>query len=213
MSLFTKYPFPCTIPAVWDELVHRACAVAGSALAGFFLRAQSCPVGRGFDCDGLPRIRMQKPGSITLGEGVAIKCRPMSNLAGISQHTILHCIGEGRIVLGDGSGMSGVVLSSRTGIRLGKRVNLGVNVRIYDHDFHSLDPQHRTDRRTDQAHVKSAAVVLGDDVFVGANAMILKGVRIGDRSVVAAGSIVTGGDYPGDSLIAGNPAKVVKSLS
>ena len=109
--------------------------------------------------------------------------------------------------------MSGVVLSSRTSITLGERVNLGVNVRIYDHDFHSLNPEQRTDRKADQAHVKTAPVELGDDVFVGANAMILKGVKIGARSIVAAGAVVTRGEYPADSLIYGNPAqcKAMKS--
>lgn len=61
-------------------------------------------------------------------------------------------------------------------------------------------------------HTKSAPIEIGDDVLVGANVIILKGVSIGPRSIVAAGSVVTKGIYPADSLIGGNPAKVFRQL-
>jgi acetyltransferase-like isoleucine patch superfamily enzyme len=183
-----------------------------TAIARLFLRFHRCEVGLGFCCDGFPRIRMQRPGSIRLSKSVTLNCRMMSNLAGISQPTILQCINEGRISLGDGSGLSGAILSSRSHISLGQRCNLGVNARVYDHDFHSLDHSHRTDRRTDQMNTKSAPIEIGDDVLVGANVIILKGVSIGPRSIVAAGSVVTKGIYPADSLIGGNPAKVIRQL-
>ena len=53
-------------------------------------------------------------------------------------------------------------------------------------------------------------IVIGDDVFIGTNAIILKGTKIGNRSVVAAGSVVFGLDIPPDSLVRGNPAVIVK---
>jgi len=210
MSLFSKYPFPCWIFAVRDEFVHRISSILSTLSLRIFLRLHGCEVGRGITSDGLPRIRMQKPGSISIGHGVSLNARSMSNLAGINQRMILHCIREGKIEIGDGVGMSGVVLSARNLIRIGSGCNLGVNVRIYDHDFHSLDPEHRKNRATDVANTRSAPVILGRDVFVGANAMILKGVTLGDRCIVAAGSVVTRGDYPADALLAGNPATIKK---
>jgi acetyltransferase-like isoleucine patch superfamily enzyme len=211
MSLFQKYPYPCWIFAAKDELTHRISSLFSTALVRFFLRQHRCEVGMGFSCDGLPRIRMQKPGSISIGHGVSFNARTMSNLAGINQRMILHCIRDGRIEIGDGTGMSGVVLSARNLIRFGSGCKFGVNVRIYDHDFHSLDPEHRRNRITDVENTRSAPVILGCDVFVGANAMILKGVTLGDRCIIAAGSVVTRGDYPPDSLLAGNPATVRQS--
>lgn len=109
--------------------------------------------------------------------------------------------------------MSSPVISSRASVEIGNRVNLGGNVRIYDHDFHSLDPLHRQDASLDQANVKSARVQIDNDVFVGANVMILKGVHIGARSVIGAGSVVALKEIPPDSLVVGNPAKVVRNLS
>jgi acetyltransferase-like isoleucine patch superfamily enzyme len=209
---FEKYPFPSWIFASKDELCTRLSRALSTPIVRGFLRFHQCPVGHCFLADGIPRIRMQRPGSISVGNNVTLNCRKMSNLAGISQPTILQCLNEGRISLGDDSGLSGAILSSRRHISLGQRCNLGVNARVYDHDFHSLDHSHRTDRRTDQMHTKSAPIEIDDDVLVGANVIILKGVSIGPRSIVAAGSVVTKGIYPADSLIGGNPAKVIRQL-
>jgi len=154
---------------------------------------------------------MQKPGSLTIGDNVSINTRRSSNLAGLMQRTIIHCLGEGQITLGNGSGLSGTVLSSRRDIRIGNRTSLGVNTRVYDHDFHSLDPKHRVDRKTDSSNVRFLPIDIGDDVLVGANVIILKGVHIGQRSIVGAGAVVTSGQYPENSIIAGNPARVIST--
>lgn len=89
-------------------------------------------------------------------------------------------------------------------------MNVGGNVRIFKHDFHSLDFQHRRKGGGDFNHVKSAEVIIDDDVFIGINAIILKGAHIGARSVVGAGSVVACKNIPPDSLVIGNPARVVK---
>ena len=209
---FKKYPFPSWIFASTDELCTRLSRALSTLVVRGFLRSHRCHVGRGFITDGLPRIRMQKPGSISLGAHVTLNCRRLSNLAGICQLTILHCIDDGSISIGANTGLSGAILSSRKRISLGQRCNIGVNTRIYDHDFHSLHHSHRAERKTDQINIKSAPVDIGEDVLVGANVIILKGVTIGPRSIVAAGSVLTKGSYPSDSLIGGNPAKVIRQL-
>jgi maltose O-acetyltransferase len=58
----------------------------------------------------------------------------------------------------------------------------------------------------------TAPITIGDDVWIGAHAIILKGVALGDGCVVAAGAVVTKGDYQPGSILAGNPAKVVKTV-
>jgi serine acetyltransferase len=57
-----------------------------------------------------------------------------------------------------------------------------------------------------------AAVSIGDDVWIGANCSVLKGARIGDGCIVATGSVVTRGEYPANSILAGNPARVIKTI-
>ena len=82
---------------------------------------------------------------------------------------------------------------------------VGGNVRIYDHDYHSLDFELRRGRQ-DGDHVRSRPVFIGDDVFIGVNAIILKGVTIGDRAIIGAGSVVAH-SVPADEIWAGNPAR------
>ena len=100
-----------------------------------------------------------------------------------------------------------MIASSEGGIHIGKRCRAGSRLRIYDSDFHSIYSELRD--RPDA--VMMHPVKIGDDVFISENVMILKGSEIGDRSVVAAGSIVTG-VFPSDVVIAGNPARIVKYI-
>ena len=210
-SALLKYPFPAWLFAGMDEVRARLSSLLCSSIVKVFLRLHGCKVGSNFRCDGIPLIRMQRPGAITIGDNVSVNTRRGSNMAGIMQRTTLQCIGDGEIVLHDRCGVSGAVLSARKSISIGKRSLLGVNTRVYDHDFHSIVPEHRIDRKLDSSMVKNSAVEVGEDVLIGANAIILKGTHIGDRSAVGAGSVVTAGEYPRNAVIAGNPARVIST--
>ncbi|MDE2223535.1 MAG: hypothetical protein KGK03_10755 [Candidatus Omnitrophica bacterium] len=113
------------------------------------------------------------------------------------------------IAIGDYTGLSGVVVVAARSVRIGSHVNIGVNTCIYDTDFHPLDWQAR--RENDPAKIAAAGVVIEDDVWIGGNSIILKGVHIGRRAVVGAGSVVTG-NIPEATVWAGNPAKFIKKL-
>lgn len=80
---------------------------------------------------------------------------------------------------------------------------------ITDTDFHPLAPEGR--RYRSELEAQAEPVEIGDDVFVGARAIILRGVTVGEGSVVGAGSVVTR-DIPAYSVCAGNPARVIRSL-
>ena len=90
---------------------------------------------------------------------------------------------------------------------IGNNVNLaqGITVTALNHNFED------TSRRIDEQGISTKPVVIGDDVWIGANAVILPGVTIGRHVVVAAGAVVTK-DIPDYSLVAGIPAKVIKNL-
>jgi len=104
--------------------------------------------------------------------------------------------------------MSFSVVSSRCRVQIGRHVMIGGNARIYDHDFHSKDPFHRRSGALDQAHIRSAPIVIEDDVLIGANAIVLKGVTIGTGAVIGAGAVVTK-NVPPREIWAGNPARMV----
>ena len=90
---------------------------------------------------------------------------------------------------------------------IGSHVNLaqGITITALNHNFED------SEKRIDEQGVSTSAVVIEDDIWIGANAVILPGVTIGHHSVVAAGAVVTK-DVPPHSLVAGVPAKVIKQI-
>lgn len=92
-------------------------------------------------------------------------------------------------------------------VSIGNNVNLaqGITVTALNHNFEDVT------RRIDEQGISTKSVVIGDDVWIGANAVILPGVTIGRHVVVAAGAMVTK-DVPDYCVVAGVPAKVVKEL-
>ena len=92
-------------------------------------------------------------------------------------------------------------------VLIGNHVNLaqGITVTALNHIFEN------SEKRIDEQGVSTSAVVIEDDIWIGANAVVLPGVTIGHHSVVAAGAVVTK-DVPPHSLVAGVPAKVIKQI-
>lgn len=117
---------------------------------------------------------------------------------------------RGILTIGDNSGFNGVLIHCTDSISIGKYVNVGGGTRIYDTNYHDLDWKGRRDSKLGKG-TKKAPVIIEDDVFIGTNCIIGKGVTIGARSIIAAGSVVVK-DIPADSIAGGNPCKVIKSL-
>lgn len=207
-----KYDFPAHLFVAFDIIVGYASTFFWTLRTKMLLRILSCPYGRGLRVDGHAIIRVARRGAIQIGENVIINSRTGSNLVGRTNPTIFQCLGEGRIAIGNNSGCSFAVLSSKTSIRIGQNTKIGGSARIYDHDFHALDHLARRDVAADRAGRRTAPVAIGDDVLIGANAVILKGVTIGDRSIIGAGSVVSIKEIPPDSLVVGNPARVIRCL-
>jgi acetyltransferase-like isoleucine patch superfamily enzyme len=210
-KFWSRYDWPLHLPGglfIAGTWLARAWY---TPLARWRLAWAGAVVGRGFRVDGPIRARAERRGRIRLGEGVHFVSRRGANMVGLTGPVQLQSIGEGRIEIGDESGASSVVISARTLVRIGCRVKLGGNVRIYDHDYHALEADLRRGRQDGQ-QVRSKPVRIGDDVFVGVNAIILKGAVIGDRAVIGAGAVVAG-TVPADEIWAGNPARAVKRMA
>jgi acetyltransferase-like isoleucine patch superfamily enzyme len=104
--------------------------------------------------------------------------------------------------------MSGGSICVAETVTIGNRVALGANSTIADTDFHPLAADLR---RQSPQRAKTAPVFIEDDVFIGMNSIILKGVTIGRGSVVGAGSVVSK-DVPPQVIVAGNPARIVREI-
>ncbi len=134
---------------------------------------------------------------------------------------------KGSIAIGNHTYVGGGAFISRSSITIGNNVTIAWGGAVYDHDSHSLN---YLDRRKDiddelcdirnernfienkdWTNVNTKPIVINDDAWIGMNVIILKGVTIGKGAIVGAGSVVTK-DVPAWTVVAGNPAKVVKNL-
>ncbi len=147
--------------------------------------------------------------SIMIGDNVIINSSLEADPIGGDTRTILYTRNDGRILIGEGVGISNSTLVSDASITIGAYTNIGGGTKIYDTDFHSINPDVRLNGDT---NVKSKPVCVGSRVFIGGHSIILKGVAIGDGAVIGAGSVVTK-DVPPYEIWAGNPAKFVRKIS
>ena len=115
---------------------------------------------------------------------------------------------EASLVIGNHTGFSGVSIFCASSIKIGNYCNIGGNVFIWDTDFHPLNME---ERRISSQNIRSSPIIIEDDVFIGANSIILKGVSIGQGSIVGAGSVVTK-NIPPMEIWAGNPAKFIRKI-
>ena len=115
---------------------------------------------------------------------------------------------DAQIRIGDNVGMSSTRIWIHDSLTIGHNVKIGGGVLLIDTDCHPID---YLVRRTSNEGTCSAPIVIEDDVWIGAQSIILKGVTIGARSIIGAGSVVTK-NIPSDCIAAGNPCKVIKRL-
>jgi acetyltransferase-like isoleucine patch superfamily enzyme len=114
---------------------------------------------------------------------------------------------QARILLGDRVGLSSATIVAGNSIHVGSDTLLGAGCMVLDNDFHA--PGENFTWKTEYSS-NSRPVSIGRGCFIGARAIILKGVTLGDRVVVGAGAVVTR-SFPSGSVIGGNPASLLQS--
>lgn len=117
---------------------------------------------------------------------------------------------DGKIIIGDGTQIGrNVMISAAKGINIGKKCLISYNVSFLDHDhnFENLETS-----PLDSGIGESKEILIEDNCFIGAHSFILKGVHLGKHCVVGANSVV-GDSFPDNSVIAGNPAKLIRIIS
>jgi maltose O-acetyltransferase len=154
-------------------------------------------IGEDFICNG--RLTLGGPGQIAIGDGVNAWARAEANILTTYEPGAL-------ISIGNNVRLNGAGIQAASRVTVGDDCILG-SCTIVDTDHHSV----HVDRRRPGAEVQSRPIVIGRNVWVAGAAAILKGVTIGDDSVVGYGAVVTG-DVPAGVVVAGNPARVVRNL-
>jgi acetyltransferase-like isoleucine patch superfamily enzyme len=164
-------------------------------------------IGENLRLIGRPVFDVAPDARVKIGSRVTMISLPEGNLAGLSKRCSIGVERGAKLTIGEGCGFSGVSIYCALEISIGSHLTCGANVSIWDTDFHPLDAQAR--RANDRTAIRRKPVVIGDDVFLGANVLVLKGARIGDRAIIGAGSVVTG-NIPSDEIWAGNPARFLR---
>lgn len=176
-------------------------------------------VGEGLSICGIPIVRKTPGSTITIGAHCRLLSDFASNLHGLNRKSMLSTLRtDARLTIGRDCGLSGVVIACSHSVTLGDRVMVGANCTISDTDSHPIDYKERYPQFYDEKlnnweeTVKTAPVTVEDDVFIGMNTVVLKGVTIGKGAVIGAGSVVSK-SIPAYVIAAGNPARVIRPLT
>ena len=182
-----------------------------------YLKAIKVRCGKGVLLKGLPVIYNKRGAKMSIGDHCVINSSFLSNLVGLYSRTIIVTRRPGAFIhIGNNVGISGATIYARKGITIGDNTAIGGNAKILDNDFHPLDWETRNQllfdsKGGDSDLIPSKEIVIGMNCFIGCNAIILKGTVLGDGCVVGAGAVVSGKFDPG-SVIAGNPAKLIRRI-
>jgi acetyltransferase-like isoleucine patch superfamily enzyme len=177
-------------------------------LQWFWCASQGVQWHYGWRLSGRPVFRQRDGGRIVIGERFSARSKSRGNSIGVFQPVILTAWGPESVVeIGDDVGISGCSITALQRVAIGNKVLVGAGALIIDSDAHPLHPKDRLRG----ASPTNSPVEIADDVFIGARAIILKGVRIGQGAVIGAGAVVTS-DVPAFMIAAGNPARVVAEV-
>lgn len=151
---------------------------------------------------GFPFLCLKKKSRIKIGKYCRFMSFAYGNLLGLNHRCILATEKNAFISIGSFCSFSGVSIRCFNFIEIGDNVRCGANVTILDGDAHFDDPRSSG----------SSPVVIEDNVWIGKDVTILKGVRIGKNSLIGANSVVTK-SIPGNVIAAGNPCRVIRPLA
>ncbi len=157
----------------------------------------------------LGRISVVGPGKIIIGDNFCMASGEHINpISANMQASFFTDSPDAQIRIGNNVGMSSTRIWVHKGLTIGDNVKIGGGGLFIDTDCHPID---YVVRRNSNEGTCSVPIVVEDDVWIGAQCIVLKGVTIGARSIIGAGSVVTK-SIPSDCIAAGNPCKVLKRL-
>jgi serine acetyltransferase len=197
-----------TLPHLASTAVNLARERRDTALAHLLAWWWGVELGSKCSFFGLPTLRRIPGSRIQIGDRCSFRSAWWSNQIGLNRKCMISTLREGATIeIGEGSGFSGAVIGAAERIVIGPRVLVGGNCTITDTDWHAIDATARTADKP----ARAAPVIIEPDVWLSMNVTVLKGVTIGQGTVVAANSVVAR-SLPAGVLAGGVPAEVVRKL-
>lgn len=185
---------------------HSICSSIYRNVIVFFY-GKNISLGHKSKIDHHSKIYILADGKVELGEGATLRSLTKGYHGGMPfPCTILVDRANAHVTIGKNSRLNGVYVHSQKSVRIGKNCVIAAGVNIIDSNGHELISTNRTAGRDEPEPIE-----IGENVWIGMNAIVLKGTRVGNNSVIGANSVVSG-NFPENSLIIGNPARLVKQL-
>ncbi len=151
---------------------------------------------------GLPHFHRHPFSKIVVGENCTFRSDHTSNLIGVNRPCILSTHSNQAVInIGANCGFSGTTIGAAQEIRIGDNVLCGANSVITDFDWH-----------LDVSGTQPSPVIIHNNVWIGLNVVVLKGVEIGENSIIGANSLVVS-NIPANVIAGGNPCRVLKVLA
>lgn len=192
-----------SIPFMVGLLIQRAEARWCTLWSRIGARWWRIAIGSGCKFVGMAHFERHPNSRISIGASCVFRSSHTSNPSGINRPCSLTTLADGaEITIGNHCGFSGTALVCGSRVEIGNRVRCSPNTWIIDTDGH-LDDSRTSPNRP---------IKIEDNVWLGANVTVLKGVTIGANTLVAAGSVVSR-SLPGDVVAAGVPARVLRNIA
>lgn len=156
-------------------------------IAYVYLKLNGVKIGKNFKFYGLPTIFRTRGSYIEIGDNFECRSWWFSNPLGLNHPTIICTWSDkAKIIIGNDVGISGGSIVAQEYIKIGDGVLVGANATIIDTDFHPTSGKVRYMK----TNIKSKGVYVGNNVFIGMNSVLLKGVIISNNTIVPAGRTV-----------------------
>jgi acetyltransferase-like isoleucine patch superfamily enzyme len=160
---------------------------------------------------GKPIIDIRKGSELIIEDNVTLNSQNFGYHINMQAPVKIFCDLPGaQIYIGKNTRIHGSCIHAQLSVKIGKNCLIAGNTQIFDNNGHDLlleNPQKRLNSKA-----ISKPVVVNDNVWIGANSIILPGVSIGEGSVIAAGSVVVN-NVPSFCLVGGNPAKIIRKIN
>jgi acetyltransferase-like isoleucine patch superfamily enzyme len=178
--------------ALFNRLIWIYCFLKGVSL------------GKNNIFNGFPRIFREPYSTIAIGSNCKFNSSRNSVRIGLDKRCSFATLNKGaQIIIGNNTGATGLTIAAWNQVKIGENVLMGTCCTIIDNDFHNPNPAIRN-----KSLVSAKPVSIEDNVFLGMNCTVLKGVTIGKNSVIAANSVILN-DIPPNSFAMGNPCKLI----
>ena len=155
---------------------------------------------------GVPFIHASMNSHISIGDNFTMGNSIRNNATGVTGRCKIDVRRNAQLVIGNNVGVTLTTIECFNKIIIDDHVKIGFGVHIMDTDFHSINAEIRMSSDND---VKTAPIHIKRNAFIGAHSLILKGVVVGENSIIGAGSVVTK-SIPDNCTVIGNPAYIVK---